>query len=276
MPDSMVINRGGVGTLAPVINLSVVSGASPPEAPAQNTLWVERPVSVGRWTVAHDAPPTPSVGDLWILSALNGSAALALGAVDAVAVRLALGGVLRWDGARWAPLSARLYTGEWVNVGRWLLKDGDRFTPLTGGYRLGYRDHGAGEGTHEANLSAMKITVNAGDIFASYWEEVSICTQSPVDVTHLRTLRGKFIFHKGLNSSSLSARFFVTTTPGERQFTLSKAFVPIALSSDTREELIMNVTGLSGGYYVGFAARSVGTGGTRGLLVATMTELWGE
>ena len=118
------------------VNFKVVSGASAPELPMENTIWVNSDAEMTGWVFSMEAPANPEEGLVWIK----------VGTVDTFAFNaLRRNGIVlcpmyakQYIGSEWITKTARIYqNGVWAEIVTMLklYDNGDTFDAITGGWK---------------------------------------------------------------------------------------------------------------------------------------------
>ena len=98
--------HGAGGTDA--LNFKVVGGTKQPENPKENTVWVNTDTAISGWVFSPEEPAQPSEGLVWIGVGSGGNRFNAL----------------KKNGILLAPVSAKLYSGGWIDVEAFLYAGG--------------------------------------------------------------------------------------------------------------------------------------------------------
>lgn len=124
MATIMHLGGGGGG-----VNLNVVSGTTRPEAPKNNTIWVNTETSIGRAYFAPTAPESPATGDLWVNTTnryQTDSSAIAsqthlLTVAESPYLTINVLQFKQWDGEAWVWKDGGIYANnEWVDMALYL------------------------------------------------------------------------------------------------------------------------------------------------------------
>lgn len=169
--------------------------------------------------------------------------------VDYSRIEFGCDGVYKWDGSAWtAATGAVIYDGNtWkpvtptiVDLSEWVL------TTNKSDY---------GSGSYKGGVLTLTGRVHYGGAADSYWS--SYTTNGKIDLTSYSQVKAHII------SAESSSYMFVKTNRGDRDTWLSgwienaSAKVSIA-PSNNGTDIVMDVSGLSGQYYLGFVVDGVG------------------
>ena len=236
--------KHGAGSGGAALNLKVV-GNPKPESPAENTIWLNTDVEITGWEIAPAAPEAITEGMVWIEAGNSGEIVF---------------NVLKKNSIRIFPLSAKQYvSGAWVDVGSQIYQSGewkgwidwDKWIVKNGLYKLEMVAEGK---PYDPSFFATTFTVTEADggirfnqsagTGMVYWGLVDL-----TDATKL-TIEGDF---RGRNSKyPTDYMMAVWSNIGAyiNNFTLR------AQLTDTGATL--DVSALTGKYYVGFTVRNTG------------------
>lgn len=230
------------------VNFKVVGGLTQPANPKENTFWVNTDVSIPMWVVGSTAPEAPTEGMVWIS---NGSAS-----------RVVIN-VLKKNALYIYPQVARqCVSGVWVNRDSYcyqnkawtplwfgqLYTPGDEWTAVTGGWTSvamkSFKNSGASAKapTITRGTSSIKAQTSGGGVFH---------TVNKIDVTEFDSLtfRGEFARGGSSGRNLLAAcweNFGSYYDEGDGASAASAG-----LSGSAGKELTVDVSGLSGEYFLG-------------------------
>lgn len=252
MKDAFIVRRGGSGgSGAGGINFDVKAYASEDAIPAEmslNEIAVITDIEVSSWVVSTIEPDAPIDGMLWIE---NGSGSeISFNALKKNALIVYPKRAYQYVDGTFSPLDAWLYDGvsrpKFSASTTYLYIEGDTCEGLTGGY------YAAGLKPASTSASAAAPTITYGDDAMTIAGSNSysynggyVRTKNKIDLTDFSVL----VF-EGSRTGSGGAAMHVWTDIGS--YINEKSVKSCVISNgDTRAEI--DVSGLSGLHYVGFA-----------------------
>lgn len=228
------------------LNFRVVGGLTQPSGPAENTIWVETDTDISSYVFAASEPAEPVEGMVWIkTSAASGVSFNALKKNEIVVYPSACYQYV--DGA-WINKTARTYQdGEWKEWTVYLYNAGDECADLTGGWVAKALAKASGG-------SAAAPTITAGESTLTMTGTVSkggvVHTVNKIDLTGKSTLR-----FSGTLSPAATSGFWATVGVWSDFGSTYQANLAAYLdaTSETTGEQAIDVSSLSGEYYIGVA-----------------------
>lgn len=116
------------------LNFKLV-GNPQPEAPRENTLWLDTDVPVTGWFFSAAEPEAPGEGTVWIVT--GGNRVVEFNALKKHGIMVYPAAAKQYTGGAWVDKTAKLYqNGEWVSWELYLYSYGKSFGHVTGGYTV--------------------------------------------------------------------------------------------------------------------------------------------
>ena len=120
MNENVILNLGGSGGAS--LNFKVV-GNPQPEAPGENTIWVDTD-SITSWVISATAPENPEDGMVWIST--GASSTVAFNALKKNNITVYPIFTQQYVSGAWVDKAAKSYqNGEWVDWITYLFKEGE-------------------------------------------------------------------------------------------------------------------------------------------------------
>ena len=136
------------------LNFNVVGGVSEPANAKENTIWVETPIPVSKWSLSGKEPTSPIDGQVWV-ETLNFDGKVSFNALMENAIDVHANKAFQWDGAEWVLRTACAYqNGSSIQI-----SNGDVPDYL---YSAGTWNTTHLTGFSNATESATKFNVSAG------------------------------------------------------------------------------------------------------------------
>lgn len=232
----MILNMtgGGVG-----LNFTVVGGTSAPASPSENTIWVNTSTTITGWIFSADTPSGASAGMVWIRTGTASAAAFE--ATKNNPITLYPEACYQYISGAWVAKEAKTYqSGGWVEWNIYLFKAGDSCEGMTGGW-LGTSDG--------LSISGSTMTLTALN-FGGSITYGAMYTAKKIDLTDVDVIR--FTVSDLLTGDNLRYHYlgiFPAVPSGTSSDSASSMSAYISVS--TTGEKLLDVSGISGTYYVG-------------------------
>ena len=223
-----------VETMSGGLNFEVIGGATQPENPAENTVWVNTETDITKWTVSVSTPSDPVIGNVWIGIALTAEASVDV--LDENDIILNLSESKQYDGNAWVGCDAKIYqNGEWTELDttRHLIKDG----------KLVYEPLMTPNATFADSDSYVLFCGNNPGYWCGWFADVEIDGE----------YHSQFVIDGTFIAAGTDARFYFavwenTVTPTKDNCLLSKNY-----SSGTAKYNV-DISSLKGTYHVGLVS----------------------
>lgn len=222
--------KGGGG-----LNFTVVGGTEKPESPAENTVWVNTPTEIGKWTLSPMEPASPTSGDVWIVLDVGG---VVIPADDEGSVYIAVSGVRQYVSGAWAIIeNAQIFAnGAWANV------EGTEQIIYDGTWHYGY--------SPVANVTDATITEGY-----PYKTEKSgsngIYVAPAIDMSKYSAV---ILDVSAYSSDWMSFSIGTVSSWGNGQYDGAPVYQNRSRTTITREAITLNVSNLSGNHYIKLCA----------------------
>ena len=203
-----------------------------------------------------------ATGQVWIETGSTSSAEF--NALKKNAIQVYSMGAKQVVGGEWVDRSATIYQGgAWKNFRKYLFNDGDQCLALTGGWHADLASIspyvGNGGGVVIDTTIAMRIYQ-----VSEYYQGAAICTtKNKIDLTDVKTItvKASVATNKGASDSfciGASANYTPWNTSGYWNCAAYKQ-----LTYGTDKETVLDVSALSGSFYIAFGGNSeLSKGGT--------------
>lgn len=278
MGEAIISRRGGgVG-----INLKVISAASReqlPSNPTKYTVCVITSTPITSWQIGGEQPVSPEDGFVWF-SELD-TKLLTFNMLKKNGVYISPGSAQQYVSGTWNIVQVGIYDGTtWLGLRTYLYAQGDMMTDITGGWRASWLNaESAGTVTNKYNGT------NGIDfyLYEKYEENGSVSkgffsTSRPIDITHYNTINYKLYYFKR-NSSSPSTLQAGYLEVGGRASVTTNTFLldfgtktTTALSSGVETTLSVDISSITGNYYIGLNLQAPAYRGTDILLLECSLE----
>lgn len=237
-------NLGGGGSSGG-LNVTLIASTTQPNNPAENTIWINSAVAINGWAFASAAPTGAQDGAVWIQTTTDST----------VAFNAAKKGVLmvyplmckqRISGA-WTEVTAKSYIdGEWRDWLVYLYSPGNPHEELTGGWEG--KAHRRQDTVDGWTVGSAAPTITQGTdymtvtLVASGYNNLSgsARTVNKVDLTNFNQI----VFNLTFPGSTV----YVYVTQSETGYDAVKS---VAVTGGTNKVAVLDVSDLSGEYYVG-------------------------
>jgi hypothetical protein len=232
---------GGSGGL----NVTLIASTTQPNNPAENTIWINSNVAINGWAFASAAPTGAQDGAVWIQTTTDST----------VAFNAAKKGVLmvyplmckQYLSGAWTEVTAKSYINSaWRDWLVYLYSPGNPHTELTGGWegkahrRVDTVD-GYGVTSYAPTITqgaeSMTVTLTAPNY---YNYSGSARTVNKIDLTDFDQIVFNLTFPGGI--------VYVYVTQSDTSYSAVKQ---LAVTGGTNKAVSLDVSDLSGEYYVG-------------------------
>lgn len=241
----MIFNTVGGGGGAS-LNYEVIGGTSAPSNPSENTIWINTSTTITSHIFSATTPSNPSTGMVWIT--VDASSTIKFSATEENPVMIYPVSAKQYVSGAWVYKTAKIYQGskwvEWWNGE--LYKNGNEYTSVTGGW-VGKALRGNSSGTDVMPT----ITRNTGNIVVSINSSTGggvLHTAQKIDLTKYNTIT----FKGTLKGSSQYAAMGLCVWSSFGTYWKSASATSYVEGSKTVTDGTLDVSSLSGSYYVGF------------------------
>lgn len=254
------VSLEGFGNSAISLNFKVIGCASEPDDPKENMIWANTPEKVTGWEFSPTEPEEFYEGMVWILT--GNTSTVSFNALKKNGIRIYPLIARQYVAGAWVDVDAKIYqNGEWVSWITYLYNNGNECTALTGGW-------------------TSTPSKNVGGYFVSDSITVTKNTNH-TKITSDKTACGKLVHTKNkINLKDVKDLIFncVSTVSGDCSVkvgawsaipTTSSYVDPVASITNPNGIVSLDVSSLSGEYYIGVFASSYSTG----TLAATLTDV---
>lgn len=235
-------NGGGVG-----LNFKVIGGTTEPSNPRENVIWVNTNQKITSWFFTATEPTNPANGTVWFVTGASSSAefnALKKNGIQVYAIS-----AKQYVSGAWYDKTVKLYRdGKWVGLLAYLYNSGDECNNLTGGWEFAMKRYAAGitaqdsACTYERNedhLYIHKHGVGMGNVMYA---------KNPINLTSYSSLVFKGNMDDGGGGGYADRVRLCVWSSLEGHSTDN---IVAQLTGNSNGGTI-NITGLTGEFYVGF------------------------
>lgn len=234
------------------LNFEVVGGTTKPSNPKPNTIWVNTSTAITSWAFSADEPTAPVSGMVWIISYPMGD--VYFNALQDDAIQIYPLGAQQYINGAWKPLTASIFkNGNWSYL----------FADFVAG--------GVLNAAFTKDQSYNSITQQNGYVkFESGLNHTGIFTlTAPVDLTHFNTLyidilNGTSYYRAGKTALICVGKNRPYSSDSSSSVTNIDSYTHFVNDTTVGEytgfsgEFFLDVSDLSGEYYVGFAIQGTG------------------
>lgn len=245
--------KHGTGCVSP-LNFQVVGGATQPDSPKENTIWVQTSQTITGWVFRGDQP-TGQDGLVWICTDNSGSASF--NALKKNEIQVCPVSAHQYSGGKWVDRQAKLYTGgSWVNWKTYLFKSGTGLVNVS--------TNSWGEDYSSSSVSADAITVSYTAQSEGF---TSIATKSSLDLSKYTRVCVEATTTE-THGSTFAQRFgFTTFAHASGYDTLNWSASQTYTANRKRTTYTLDISKLDGKYYFWF---------TWGAAKSTIHNVWLE
>lgn len=226
---------GGSGSSSE-LNFEVVGGTIQPNNPEENTIWINTDVKITSYIFSVTEPESLIDGMVWI-STYSSSPADFNALKDNNSIKVYPVGAKQYVNREWVHVDAMTYqNGQWVEWFYYLYNSGDECSDQTSGWsRI--------NGTLTKNSDNFVLS-NVGASTSSY---AAVYTNAMMDLTGYETLHA---VARGYYTSGAGYSTFMVVS--KTKVTNKNNVTAIIDIQENLGEYVLNVSSLSGTYYIGF------------------------
>lgn len=253
----MILNMTGGGA---GLNFKVSAYAELPETGKENEIAVITDAPITSWVFSPAEPEAPEEGMVWF--SLGNNSPVPFNALKKNGIEVFPTSALQYADGAWVSKEARTYTaGEWKEWTLYLFNRGNVNTELTGGIN----------GTIQDGALYYTGTVSKST-------NHTYTTKAAIDLTDINTVKAKM-----LSSNTLEYIYFRLTATkkaydggGPATSDLTKYISIDSPFTGKEVEVTLDVSSLSGEYYLGYAWGVLSTAGGSRTITGYITEWWIE
>ena len=240
-------NTGGGGSGG--LNFQVIGGTTAPSNPKENMIWVNTSTKITSY-IFSATQPTGSAGMVWISTGT--SSKLEFNALKKNGIQVYPISAKQYISGAWVDKTAKSYqNGEWVEwfPGAWLYNGGSVNEELTGGWKTtkGY----------DIVFSFTNEGIKAKEANNDSSRDAAAYTNKKVDVTKYNWLIAEKVSVRGhVRGGAASLNYFTIGLTNQNTANTHTGFVAEKRISTemTDTEVKINISGVSGSYYIGLQA----------------------
>lgn len=244
MAPAILAIKGGTD-----LNFEVVGGTTQPENPVENTIWVNTEQEITGWCFSTENPTELVEGFVWFCTGATYATTFnALKEINVIQVPIVSS--KQYVAGALINVDTKVYqNGGWHNLDVFLYYKGDQNTDITGGWTIASSMGGSVTFADEAIIANM-----TGLSYDGQW---SVHTRNKIDVTEFNTLElNSDWLVKTSTNSWVHIGLFSGVPTGDWSTTASNGVAYIGLGPNTNSAAnIIDISDITGEYYIGFAAR---------------------
>jgi len=173
---------GGAG-----LNFNVVGGISAPTNPKENTIWINTPDAISKWSLDGKEPISPIVGQVWVKTINSGSSS-PFNALKKNIIDVHTDSLYYWSGTEWERKSGALYQNGAVAQTYSSVNTFDIYRNGVSAYSPAVTAGSWGGGTWSSiALGGSSITFNSGNQLS--YVQAAVRFQTPIDLTDCMKIR---------------------------------------------------------------------------------------
>ena len=225
------------------LNFKVVGSTAQPASPKENLIWVNTSTKISSWAFGTEEPAVKSAGTVWIVTGVSSSNAF--NALKKNALMIYPTVAKQYNGSTWADVAAKIYKGgQWHDFVDWdvLFDYGDNIV-VTGGW-----NNVANNLNSETNgIKKLTVTINDDGSWTLTNDSLyngTLHTVNKIDLTNYNKLCFDGYIHDRGTYHTLS----IWTEIGNSVDSNRAAYV----GTTTDDHAEINISALSGSYYIGF------------------------
>lgn len=239
--------QGGAG-----LNVQVIAASAQPQSPKENTVWVNTSVPMTRWRYNLYEPGSPVQGDVWLYENKT-LCAHPINALRRNEWTMYPSGCKQYIGGAWTEKECRVYVGQaWMKLTDYLLYNGEINAEQTGGFTATVE--GACEHTETAvagkGIDLWLRKPNTTSVNPVY--RYRCASPIPLDSVHTVGALMQTVVTAVDDLKYATVELEILNTSLSRVAAQSKTYGPGG-ASVASENFSVDVSALTGSYYVGFA-----------------------
>lgn len=229
------------------LNFRVLGGLEPPVSPKANDIWLDTDTTISSWAFSATEPQGEE-GMVWLT--VGSESSVAFNALKKNGLMVYPVSASQYVGGAWANKAAQSWQGgKWVSwwVPGTLFENGIDDTAVTGGWDSFAYSAGSG-----FDGKKVDVSMSSDGIFASFpsarYKSTFIGTKNRVDVAGYTKL--SVVFSEARRSTSNGA--IKVCLYSDAGYTVAAETAVLSTSGETILEPEIDVSNLSGSYYIGF------------------------
>ena len=231
-------------------NFTILNGTTAPENPKENTIWINTDIEIGEWQFSADEPTTRAdgtalvEGDIWICT--NIYAGTTFNAFKKNGLEVNISYCRQYNGSTWIEKTAVIYlNGAWTDIDL-VIFDG---TTVKNGYSFVTTKYS------DTDTVVATPTIADGKVYSNYKAiNINLRLDQKIDLTDKTTIETVVSFPNSFSTNNWRYFYIANTIGGNVQNEWNKK---VACTKTTAEQtIVMDVTEITGEYYIGVAAYS--------------------
>lgn len=233
------VSLEGFGSGGASLNFKVLGGTSQPASAKENTIWVNTDQKINGYILSATEPEAPAEGMVWISIGIESGVAFSVTKKNPVMVYPI--SAKQYISGSWMDKVAKSYQdGAWVDWITYLFNNGDECTERTGGW--------SGAWTNANGY--FHITANGN---TTWYPE---CTANKIDLTNVNTIIIQYEITDVGTGLQYSMRLGTLSAKPGVALSSAPSYVSSVVCSEAENKAVLDVSTLSGEYYVVFTAPS--------------------
>ena len=237
---------GGAG-----LNFKIVGGTSQPSSPKENTIWIETDTAIGEYQFSATEPTTRADGtalqngDVWICT--NVYAGTSFNALKKNGLQVNMSYCRQYNGSSWVVKNFKIYTNnKWADIDL-VIFDGKAVLS-------GYSFVTASGDNVTTVIATPVINTNEGYLYGNTQTLCNVLRLTePIDLTTKTTIEAEVSFTKVTGSTGFRYLYVADNINGPNH-TIRDVQVSCANKGTTRQTVTLDITNVSGLYYICLAA----------------------
>ena len=228
------------------LNFKVVGGLTQPSGPSENTIWVPTSAKITAYAVTPAEPAEPVDGMVWIKT--GAASNVSFNALKKNEIAVYPNACYQFNNGAWQPMAAKIYQNKtWKEWRTYLYNLGDECVAVTGGWVAKALKRASGTNAKEPTITKLE---NRIEFSGNAQNGGVVHTANKIDLTSASVLKidGELV---PAAATGFWATLCVWSEFGST-YQDNLAAYHDATSKETGE-ITIDVSALSGSYYVGFA-----------------------
>lgn len=263
---------GNIGGGSGGLNFKIVGGTSEPSATRENTIWVNTNATISEYVFSAEKPARPVDGMVWIATGTTSS--VAFNALKKNGIFVYPKAAMQYVDGAWVNKAAYFYTsGGWTQfsaLATYLYKSGNYYTDLTGGWTCNNANPNGGSYGASLKKNAANMVFKASYVDGSYFANGFAKTVKKISLSEIKAI--SIVVSSASINADIKIALVVCDENTPYGYKNSTANTKLS-STSTEKKFTLDVSSLSGSYYVGVASSA---GSDDGTSTVTIKEVYVE